>query len=331
MRLKSFHGAGLTEAMRAVREALGENAIIVATREDESGGMRVTAAIDDPPPSEQTKITAPASDGSEALEKIAEGLTFHHVHSSLAEKLMATATQFASDDPLLSLGAALDTHFKFDPVDQNKPLLLVGPPGAGKTLCTAKFATQATLAKQQATVVSTDLDRAGGMEQLAAFTRLLKLNLVEIDDWHSLRDLITLQQGNPLFIDMAGRNPFDAREKESAREFIACVGDATLVLPAGLDASEAIDLALEFRSIGASRLLITRLDNVRRIGSLLRLAFESRMPLSNYGASANITEPLRPMNPVVLARLLLNANKSLASARASESSDFGPTAAGGKA
>jgi flagellar biosynthesis protein FlhF len=310
MRLKSFHGAGLTEAMRAVREALGENAIIVATREDETGGVRVTAAIDDLPPDQEAKFSVSPPDGSEALEKIAEGLTRHHVHPSLAEKLMATATQFASDDPLLSLGAAIDTHFKFEPVDTAKPLLLVGPPGAGKTLCTAKFATQATLAKKQATVVSTDCERAGGMEQLAAFTRLLKINLVEIDDWHSLRDLLSLQNGNPVYIDMAGRNPFDPREKESAREFIACVGDATLVLPAGLDAADASDLAQEFSSIGASRILVTRLDTARRIGSLLQTVFESRLPLSNYSASANVAVPMQPMNPVVLARILLRDQHS---------------------
>jgi flagellar biosynthesis protein FlhF len=305
MRLKSFHGLTLTDAMRGVREALGENAIIVATREDETGGVRVTAAVDEITSSEQAKTIASPPDGSEALEIIAEALTYHQVHSALAEKLMATATQFASDDPLLSLGAAIDTHFKFAPLTQDKPVMLVGPPGAGKTLCTAKLATQATMAKRRATVVSTDCERAGGMEQLAAFMRLLKINLVEIDDWHALRDILSLQKGNPVFIDSAGRNPFDLREKESTREFIAVVGDATLVLPAGLDAAEAVDVALEFRSIGASRLLITRLDTVRRIGSLLRLAFETRLPLSNYGASAKVTEPVLPMNPVVLARLIL--------------------------
>jgi flagellar biosynthesis protein FlhF len=309
MRLKSFHGSTMTDAMRAVREALGENAIIVATREDETGGVRVTAAIDDVTTAHMENRIAPPPDGSEALETIAEALTSHQVPATLAEKLMAAATQFANDDPLLSLGAAIDMHFKFESLDQTKPVMLVGPPGAGKTLCTAKFATQATLAKRKATVVGTDLDRAGGMEQLAAFTRLLKVNLVEIDDWHSLRDLVSIQKGNPIFIDMAGRNPFDPREKEFAREFIGAVGDATLVLPAGLDASEAVDLALEFRSIGAAHLLVTRLDTVKRIGSLLRLAYESRMPLSTYGASPNVTEPLLPMNPVVLARMILKQGR----------------------
>ncbi|MFA4994617.1 MAG: hypothetical protein WC521_04865 [Bdellovibrionales bacterium] len=317
MRLKSFHGATLTDAMHGVREALGENAIIVATHEDESGGVRVTAAIDDAAPAEQANTVTAPPDGSEALEKIAEALTYHNVYPVLAEKIMATATQFANEDPLLSLGAALDMHFKFMPVEKDKPLILVGPPGAGKTLCTAKFATQATLAKQKITVVSTDVDRAGGLEQLAAFTRLLKINLVEIDDWHALRDLISTQKNISIYIDMAGRNPFDPREKESAREFIAAVGNAALVLPAGMDAVEAVDIAQEYRSIGVSRLVVTRLDTVRHIGSLLRIAFESRLPFSNFAASAKVTEALQPMNPVVLARMVLHINGVLSSAQIS--------------
>jgi flagellar biosynthesis protein FlhF len=302
--------------MRMVREALGDNAIIVATREDDSGGIRVTAAIDDPPAPTQAApysaasaasaaAAAAAQDGSEALEIIAEALTRHHVPATLAEKLMATATQFASDDALLALSAAFDTHYKFLPLAEDKPVILVGPPGAGKTLCTAKLATKATLAKRTPTVVSTDLERAGGMEQLAAFTRLLKINLVEIEDYHALRDVTAMKKGNPVFIDTAGGNPFDPDERQTMRELITAIGDATLVLPAGLDAAEGIELAMEFKNIGATRLLVTRLDSVRRLGSLLRIAHDSRMPFANFSASSKVTEAPQPLNPVALARLVL--------------------------
>ncbi len=320
MRLKSFHGATLTEAMRAVREALGENAIIVATREDEAGGgIRVTAAIDEGVLTKAEMDPEMPAQGSEALEIIAEALTNHQVHPDLAEKIMATATQFAEDDPLISLGAALDTHFKFEPITSEKPLMLVGPPGAGKTLCTAKFATQRTMTGgDDTTVVSTDIERAGGLEQLAAFTRLLKLDLVEIDEWYALRDLLSVKKNGPVFIDMAGRNPFDPEEMEAVGDFVKAVGDATLVLPAGLDASEAIDIALEFKSIGANRLLVTRLDVVKRIGSLLKLAYETQLPFSNFSASARVTDPPQPMNPVVLAKFLLGKTAMASSSRASE-------------
>src|ERR1700727_381575 len=105
MRLKSFHGSTLNEAMRQVREALGENAIIVATRDDDAGGIRVTAAIDEIAPlPDAAKIPEPA-EGSEAVEIIADALTRHQVPSHLSERLIATATQFANDDPILALGA----------------------------------------------------------------------------------------------------------------------------------------------------------------------------------------------------------------------------------
>ncbi|MDD3370717.1 MAG: GTPase [Alphaproteobacteria bacterium] len=329
MRLKSFHGSTLTDAMRSVREALGEDAIIVATREDENGGIRVTAAIDETAPVHEDPCFSEQAEGSEALEKIAEALTYHQVQAQIAEKIMASATQFAGDDPLVSLGAAIDVHFKFAPLDPAAgPLMFVGPPGVGKTLCTAKFATQAALAKKKPTVVSSDIDRAGGKEQLAAFTRLLKIDLVEIEDRYALRDVVSVNMGAPVFIDTAGRNPFDPSEKDFLREFIRAVGDATLVFPAGLDAAEAVDLALEFKSAGASRLLVTRLDTVRRIGSLLRLAFETHLPFCNYSMSASVTEPLQPMNPVVLARLLLTEAKTASAA--SHKPMFGPAAAGGR-
>ena len=51
MRLKSFYAKTLTEAMHMIRDTLGDDAIIVATREENGGKtVRVTAAVD---PSDQ--------------------------------------------------------------------------------------------------------------------------------------------------------------------------------------------------------------------------------------------------------------------------------------
>jgi flagellar biosynthesis protein FlhF len=316
MRLKSFHGPNVTEAMRQVREALGDNAIIVATRDDDMGGVRVTAAIDEVPQG-QSAVQAAANfnESTEAVEIIAEALTRHQVPSHIAERLLATAMQFANDDPILALGAAFDVHLQFQPVAEDKtdkPLIFIGPPGAGKTLTTAKFATRATLGKKPVSVVSTDIERAGGMEQLAAFTRLLKINLLEIEDAHALRDIVAAQKGNPILIDTPGRNPFNEAERKEVHAFVtAAGGEAVLVMPAGLDAGEAVDMAHEFRGLGATRLLITRLEMTRRLGSMLRIAFESRLPLANYSASSKVTDAPQPFNPVALARLVLP--KSVAS------------------
>src|SRR5437868_4391609 len=112
MRLRSFHGDSLNDAMGQVREALGPNAVIVATRDDEQGGVRVTAALDDGPPSSPltykhvpaTKSEPVAAPGPEieydVIEVVAEQMMRHAVPSALAEQALAIVTHFADHDAL---------------------------------------------------------------------------------------------------------------------------------------------------------------------------------------------------------------------------------------
>lgn len=311
MRLKSFYAASSTEAMRLVREALGDNAIIVATRDDEAGGVRVTAAIDDPiaPAAPTVAMKAAQQADTESIETIAQAFVKHQVPNALSERLLATATQYANEDTILSIGAAFDMHFKFLPLsdEASETLILIGPPGAGKTLCAAKLATKATMAKKNIALISTDTERAGGMAQLGAFARLLKTDMMEIEDAHALRDAVSMQKPNTfIVIDTAGCNPFVDTDRQNLAALIKASGASpVLVLPADMDSSEAIDMAREFVSLGATRLLPTRLDMTRRLGGLLRTAYECKLPLSNFSASSKVTEVPQPLNPVSLARLIL--------------------------
>jgi len=319
MRLKSFYGPTMTEAMRLVRETLGEDAIIVATRDDENGGVRVTAAIDDVSTKSHnqslSKVTQETD--SESIDVIAESLIKHQVPNAIGERLLATATQYASEDCILAIGAAFDTHFKFEPLPEDfslGPIILIGPPGAGKTLCAAKIATKATMAKKKVALISTDTERAGGMAQLAAFASLLKIDLLEIEDAPALHDAVAIQDHEALvIIDTAGCNPFNENDKATLAAVIkASSAKPILVLPADLDSSDAIDLAKEFGLMGARTMLSTRLDMTKRLGGLLRTAFETRMTLCNFSASAKVTEALQPLNPVSLARLILPKSQVVA-------------------
>ncbi len=322
MRLKSFHGTTMTEAMRLVREALGDDAIIVATREDPAGGIRVTAALDDQPVASIAKTASRSTSAHEAqpvnslshdddepevITKISEALARHQVPSHIAERLIASATHYADDDAVMALGAAFDMHLTFEPLAvPTKPIVVIGPPGAGKTSVIAKLATKAALAKQPVNVITTDLNRAGGIEQISAYTRLLKIPLLEIEDIPAIRDAINLHQQGLILIDTAGHDPFRTDGNAILHDILATAGgDAMLVLPSGLDASEAEDMTRNFIKLGAKRLIVTRLDITRRLGSLVRLAFETRIPLANYTASRTATEPVHPLNPIALARLLL--------------------------
>lgn len=320
MRLKSFHAKTMSEAMRQVRQALGDDAIIVATREEEGGGVRVTAAVeeDDLPAATERSRPAPAKPEEPELdvgEVVAEVLHRHGVPAALAEQLVDAASGLDTDDPCLALGAALDSMFNFSPLPDGrgrvKPLVLVGPPGAGKTLVAAKLAARAVFKKRSVGVITTDTIRAGGVDQLAAFTRLMKLKLATVEDPDALAGAFDVHGDTDLvLVDTAGRNPF-SREDMNDLKALLSAGEVepVLVIPAGLDALEAADMAMAFRAVGVRRMLVTRLDMARRLGSLLAIAGKARLAFCDASVSSKVAEGLTPLNPLAFARMMMPPEK----------------------
>ena len=321
MRLKSFHAKTMADAMRQVRQALGDDAIIVATREEEGGGVRVTAAVEDddqhspnsaavsmarvpPPPPE------PVVDVGEVL---AEALHRHGVPAVLAEQLLDSALALDTDDPTLALGAALDSMFTFHPLPdggrgRTKPLVLIGPHGSGKTLTVAKLAARAVFKNRSVSVISTDTVRAGGAEQLAAFTRLLKVKFHMVEDPEAFSGALQMRADNDIvLVATASHNPFDTHELNDLKALLTTTDqvEPVLVMPAGLDMVDAAETALVFRQLGARRLLVSRLDTARRLGSILVAAHRSRLAFCDGGVASKVAEGLTPLNPIGLARLMM--------------------------
>ena len=314
MRLKSFHANSMAEAMRQVREILGEDAIIVATREEEGVGVRVTAAVeeDDFSSAPGAGSVADFSDGDllDPAEQVSDALLRHGVPGDLANRLGESVRSMDTEDATTALAAALEAVFAFQPLAEGKgarPLMLVGPPGAGKTLTLAKLATRAKLRGKSVGVISTDTIRAGGIEQLSSLTRVLKLRLMTVEDPMALGDALEVHRGAELvLVDSAGRNPYDTADMKELRDFLVAADiEPVLVLPAGGDAHEAADMARLFRSLGARRLLVTRLDTSRRLGSLLHAAHEAGLAFCDASTTSKVAEGLVPLSPKSLAALLL--------------------------
>lgn len=311
MRLKTFDAPTIRQAMQMVRDELGEDAIIVSTEtERRHRAARVVAAIEDDPPT-PTAPPAPAriTGGDEpADEAIGRALTFHGVPSPLAAHMLDVAREFVSEGPLLALSAAIDAVVGFQPIcerSQSRPILLVGPPGAGKTLTAAKLLLRARQADQRASAISTDVTRAGGIEQLEAFTRILDLPLATASSPRALATAVAAASGF-VIIDSAGANLFDDADVD-ALAHLAAAADAepVVVFAAGGDANETMEMAEQAASIGCRRMLVTRVDIARRLGSILTAAEATGLALAEVGVGPQVADGLTPVNPVSLARLLL--------------------------
>lgn len=327
----------MTEAMRMVRESLGEDAIIVATREEDGGKtVRVTAAIeqerlDSLPGGPAFEVCRPAAgagapkvsrdwlqyDAEEADSAVAETITDvllrHGVPEEVTDQIVSCATVMALEQPRVALVAALEHLFAFRPLPtlrQDRPLVLVGPPGAGKTLAVAKLAARGTLSGLKVCVITTDTVRAGGVEQLSAFTSLLNVPLFKARTAEEMRGCLARASGaDQVVVDTAGINPFASGDLSDLRRMVeAASGEAVLVLPAGADADECGDMARVFASAGVGRILPTRLDVARRIGGLLQAAYQGRLAFADASCTPQVAAGFVALDPATLCGFLMPAD-----------------------
>ena len=288
MRLKLYRAPTMAEAMARVRAELGPDALILATRRA-AEGVEVTAALEPEPP--------PAARDAER-ERL---LAYHDVPADLRPAL--------GHGPL---EAALAAALPFSPLPLNgacRPVLLAGPPGAGKTLTVARLATRLVLAGTRPLVITTDGRRAGAVEQLAAFTRLLGIELVVASHPVTLgRALARRSPGAPILIDAFGTDPFDPAQREEVAALVATADAAVaLVLPGGLHPAEAAELAEGFAAVGATLLVATRLDQARRLGGVLAAARAGRLALAEAGVGPGAVDGLTALTPAFLAQRLFQA------------------------
>ena len=311
MRLKVYQAANIGAALALVRDELGPDALILASRAID-GGIELTAAQDPVaagvPVQPVIALTPPAPMRPAAVPppkfpplpiaptEVARVNRFrwHGVPAELAARLGRG-----------ELSDLIGAEFRFSALPcqaGGPPLLLVGPPGAGKTVTVARLATRLKLAGQGSMVITADGRRAGAAEQLAAFTRLLGLTLIVADTPHQLARAVARRVGTePVLIDMPSLNPFDPKDQAFLRECQAVVGaNMALVLPAGLDAADAQELATGYRQLGATYLVPTRLDQSRRLGGLLA-AGAAGLAFTEAGVSPAIADKLIRVTPEFLA------------------------------
>lgn len=319
-----------------IRDSLGEDAIIVATREDKGGkSVSVTAAVDDrrsqeydydadhsyDPGFEVSKSQKAAErdewlqydeeeENNAVMEVITDTLIQHGVPEDVTDKLLMTSTIMGLEQPRVALLAALEETFKFKSlfdISNKNHFIFIGPPGAGKTLTVAKYAAQAVIDGHSAVVMSADIERAGGIEQLKAFTDILDIALERVSSAQELAEKINEYADiDYIFVDMPGLNPYDPKEINVIDDYIqASACEPALVLPAATDAYESEDLSKIYTPLGVRAIIPTRLDMARRYGGLLAAAYVGNLAFAEAGVSQNVAGGLDRLTPKRLAKYLI--------------------------
>lgn len=338
MQLRTFLAKDMKEALTAVRDEMGPEAVIVASQSAKGGGVMVRAALEEPeapldlgamqevkpePAPEdvdtrfqQTMIrrlreknsALPGRRRFDRAELLA-AFARNRLPEALGHALAETAAKTGLTDMTLALAAAIDQKLLSAPIDfvGARSLLLAGPNGAGKTAVAAKIGAHARLAGRAVRLVAHDVSGAGAVARLKDFADHLDAQIVTAESALALAGVVAnAARDNTLaIIDTAG---FDPRQMKAATAF-AALADIEPVEIIGViscltDSEEASEMAAALAKIGATRLILTAADMTRRMGALAAAAMTPNLAVGFVTRSPYVAGELETLTPLGLARLL---------------------------
>jgi len=200
-------------------------------------------------------------------------------------------------------------------------VVLAGPTGVGKTTTIAKLA--ARFCRQQACrvgLVAADHYRLAAVEQLRAYAQIMD---VPLEVAESPAAVVAARQRlsscDLVLVDTAGASPHDAdrlADLAALRE-AASPCELALVLSATTHPQVLVEAAEAFQRLGATRLVLTKLDEAVACGPLLDWLANGPLPLSYTTAGQNVPEDLEVAAAHPLATHLLQRALARADAAAS--------------
>jgi flagellar biosynthesis protein FlhF len=204
----------------------------------------------------------------------------------------------------LSVDANLDAT-----AEEARVVVLVGPPGCGKTTTAVKLAVRYGLAAlRRVHLISADTRRVGAAEQLRTFAAIIGASFDAVETPLALKQSIEAhRQKGLILVDTQGYGARDMDDAvEWARFFSHQAGlEVHLVAPASMRGTDLTRVLDRLEIFSPSRLVFTRLDETLSFGGIVSASVRTGKPISYLASGQEIPEDIEPATAARLLGLVL--------------------------
>lgn len=319
MRMKMFAAESFDAARALVFAEMGDDAVILSEREVD-GRVEVRAATDgtkrkgaDRPlflrgeSNDQTRQQT----NTVLIQRLRDTLAWHGAPRRFIERVVSSSSAInAETDPASALEHGLKGLISCAPLPTrpDRNIVLVGPPGHGRTSTAAKLTRRAAMVKKEILPVAADFDATAGGEQLSAYLERERAQVRIASDPDALFTIMddVQYESQRCVIDLPSILPFDREDLARLKDLVGAIGvEPILVISAEGHPEDQAEAARAYASAGIKRAIITKMDVARRRGGIVAALSSARISLSHMAITPFIGGGLVPASPSRLATLLM--------------------------
>lgn len=247
-------------------------------------------------------------------------LTKNDINEQIAEKILTKLpvdyTQYQTDSSELKglIIEQIQTYLQSVegikiPQTGRKIVAFIGPTGVGKTTTIAKLAAKFALqGGYQVALVTADTYRISAVEQLKTYSDIMGMPIHVVYAADELKHVLDCNLDKQLIlIDTAGRSPHNSDQLEELKSLLQ-VDDTIetyLVLSATTKYKDAFDIVKNFSVCSPNKVIFTKIDETRNIGTIVNLLYQFPMSLSYVTNGQNVPDDIELVNHDKLAPLIL--------------------------
>lgn len=318
MRMKMFAAESVDAARALVFAEMGDDAVILSEREID-GRVEVRAATDGTKRSggidsplflqRERREQAKSQNDTVLVQRLRDTLAWHGAPKRFINRVVSAA-DIRKTEPSEALASGLASLITCAPLPArlDRNIVLVGPPGHGRTSTAAKLTRRAAMAKEEILPVAADFDATAGGEQLSAYLERERAQVRIAADPDALFLVMDdVQRNNQrCVIDLPSILPFDREDLARLKDLVAAIdAEPILILSAEGHPEDQAEAARAYASAGIKRAILTKMDVARRRGGVVSALSTARISLSHLAVTPFIGGGLVPAAPSRLAALLM--------------------------